>query len=182
MDIQEYLLTEGTFESYQINYMLKKTPIALSLSIVPLSIPLFIPPIIKPTNLSTPEPFASSLSSTPAQSAPASVNTSLVFPSTIPFILASTQLSGMGLTPVVKPIINLPSTINLLTTMTTTSTGYDRKLPNLAKTYTDKAKHNGQNNSSTFKLANLWKNALSSLLKNFQMGSTSKRGPCQAMK
>ncbi len=44
-DIQEYPSTKGAFDSYRINYRLKKTPIALFLGIVP----PFISPIIKPT-------------------------------------------------------------------------------------------------------------------------------------
>ena len=44
-EIQEYLLKEGASDSYQINYRLKKTPIAFSSGIVSPS----IPPIIKPT-------------------------------------------------------------------------------------------------------------------------------------
>ena len=146
---------------YRINYRLKKTPIALSSGIVPPS----IPPIIKPTTSSAPAPFASSSPLTPAPSAPASVNASPVLPSTILFIPASTQPSGTGPAPAVEPIINPPSTINPPAAMTTISTGHGRELPNLAKTYTDKAKHSVQNDSSTFKLANLWKNTLSSLLK-----------------
>ena len=46
MDIQEYLWIEGVFDSYQINYRLKKTLIALSSGIVP----FFIPSIIKTTS------------------------------------------------------------------------------------------------------------------------------------
>ena len=116
-DIQEYLSTEGAFESYRINYRLKKTPIALSSGIVPPS----IPPIIKPTTSSAPEPFASSSPSTPAPSAPAPVNASPVLPSTIPFIPASTQPSGTGPAPAVEPIINPPSAINPPAAMTTTN-------------------------------------------------------------
>ena len=44
-DIQEYLSTEGAFDSYRINYRIKKNPIAHPSGIVPPS----IPPIIKPT-------------------------------------------------------------------------------------------------------------------------------------
>ncbi len=66
MDIQEYLSTEGKFDSYRINYRLKKTSIALFLGIVP----PFISPIIKPStsisNVSTNNfPHALSNSHTP---------------------------------------------------------------------------------------------------------------------
>ena len=182
-DIQEYLSTEGAFDSYRINYRLKKTPIALSSGVVPPTIPPSvhpsIPPIIKPTtsvsNVDTNDLPQASLT-------PAPVNASHVLPSTIPFIPASTQPSGTRPAPAVEPIINPPTAINPSAAMTTTSTGHGRELPNLAKTYTDKAKHSGQSDSSTFKLANLWKNALNSLLKNFRMGSTGGRGSCQAMR
>ncbi len=64
-DIQEYLSTEGKFDSYRIDYRLKKTPIALSSGII-LS---FIPSIIKPTssisNVSTNNfPYTPSISHT----------------------------------------------------------------------------------------------------------------------
>ena len=59
-DIQEYLLTEGAFDSYRINVRLKKTLITLLPDIVPPTVSPSIPPIIKPTsslsNVSTNNP------------------------------------------------------------------------------------------------------------------------------
>ena len=52
-DIQEYLSTEGAFDSYRINYRLKKIPIALSSGIVPPFIPRTIKPTTSISNIST---------------------------------------------------------------------------------------------------------------------------------
>ena len=178
-DIQEYLSSEGTFDSHRINFRLKKTPVPLPPNIVPPTVSPSILPTIKPTTLVS---NVSTNDLPQAPSAPALVNASRVLPSTIPFIPKSTQPSGTGPAPGVELIINPPSAINPPAGMTTTSTGHGRELPNLAKTYNNEAKHSGENDSSTFRLANLWKNALSSLLKNFRMGSTGGRDSCQAMR
>ncbi len=66
--------------------------------------------------------------------------------------------------------------------LTPTSTGPGRELSNLAETYTDEAKYSGWNNSFILKLANLWKNAVNSLSKNFRIDSTGGRRLCQAMR
>ena len=152
-DIQEYLLTEGAFDSYRINVRLRKTPVTLLPSdIVPPTVSPPVPPIVKPTTLVS---NVSTNNLPQAPSAPALVNASRVLPSTIPFIPKSTQPSGMGPAPGVELIINPPSAINPPAGMTTTSTGHCRELPNLAKTYNNEAKHSGENDSSTFRLANL---------------------------
>ena len=67
-------------------------------------------------------------------------------------------------------------------TMTPTSTSFSKELPNLAKTYINKAKHSGQNDSSKFNTADLWKNNFNCLSKNFQISSTGKRRLCQEIK
>lgn len=70
-EIQEYLLTEGPFDSYRINVRLKKIPVTLlPTDIVPPTISPSIPPIIKPTTSSAPAPLASPSPLTPAPSAP----------------------------------------------------------------------------------------------------------------
>ena len=104
-------------------------------------------------------------------SAPAPEHASPIFPSTTPFIPASSQAPGTGPALAAQPTINTLSTINPPATITTIRTGHGRELPKLAKTYTDAAKHSGQNDSS-----------MSSLLENFRMGSTGGRGSCQAMR
>ena len=78
--------------------------------------------------------------------------------------------------------MNLSPVINPPAAMTTTSTGYGRELLDLAKINTDETKHSGRNDTPTFELAKLWKNALNSLSKNFRMGSTGERGSGQAMR
>lgn len=82
----------------------------------------------------------------------------------------------MGPAPALEPIINSPFAINLSAAITIINIGHDRELSNLAKTYIDKVKYSGQNDSFMFKLEYLWKNALSSLLKNFWINSTYRRG------
>lgn len=61
----------------------------------------------------------------------------------------------MGLVFAAQTTINSLSTINPLVTITITSIGYGKKLPNLAKTYPNLAKYNDQYDNSTIKLANL---------------------------
>lgn len=72
-EIQEYLLIEGLFDSYQINIRLDKIPVTLLSTdimpkdIVPLIISPLIPPIIKPTssfgNTSTNNPLPATFNS-----------------------------------------------------------------------------------------------------------------------
>ena len=50
-NIQEYLLKEDAFDSYQINVRLKKNPITLPQNITPPTVSPSVPPIIKPTSL-----------------------------------------------------------------------------------------------------------------------------------
>lgn len=61
-----------------------------------------------------------------------------------------THLSNIGLIYIVQ---NFLYTISPLAIIITTSTGYNKKLLNLAKIYTDDAKYSDYNNSFIFKLA-----------------------------
>ncbi len=131
--------------------------------------------------------FASSLASltplgkTPVNtssvsSIPTSVNVFNILLSTT-FVPPPTQPTGTILASiVVLTSIGHASLINHPQVITHTSTSSGRELSNLAEIYRDEAKYNGRNDSSIFKLANLWKNALNSLLKNFWMGSIGGRG------
>ena len=72
--------------------------------------------------------------------------------------------------------MNFSFVIYSLAAITTTSTKYGKELLDCGKIKTNRIKHNGQNNTFIFERAKLWKNALSNLVKNFQMGSMNRPG------
>ncbi len=120
--------------------------------------------------------------------------------STGPAHAVQTPLSPINLPAAMTPTsIGHASLVDPPPAMTHTSTGHAslvdyppaitptnndprRDLSKLAETYTNEGTYCGWNNSFIFQLANQWKGALNSLPKNFRMGKTSGRDPCQPIK
>lgn len=66
------------------------------------------------------------------------------------------------------------SFIDFLPVITPINTGFGKDLPNLAEIYIDEVIYNNKNNAFILELANLLKNTLNKLLKNFQRSRTSR--------
>ena len=124
---------------------------------------LLIPAPFAELSASSTSPGKAPINTSSASPTPAPVDASTILPSITTLLLPAIPQTGT------RPVsaLNPPSAINLLAAMTNPNTNHGKKLSNLAEIYTDEVKYSSQNDSSIFKLANLWKNALRNLSKNF---------------